>query len=293
LKDAVRLLVYFAATILIGALLAPLLYWACQWIAAHGVFPFLARVDFERFFRRALLIAAGILLWPLLGSLQLKNMQDFELSPNPKWKRDVFAGFILAAIPLLCCGVVLILIGIYSVMPTINWVALGKLIPTTAVVPLIEETFFRGFILGVFLRTGQRYMSILVTSALYSMAHFLKAPDQPATVVTWVSGFNSAAHSFAQLADPTLLMASFSTLFLIGLILADGRIQTRSLWLPIGLHAGWIFANGLVAQFLQIQKIVLPWLGRNLLVGIVPLGLGCLTWLLMRGWLKSYGTRKT
>jgi membrane protease YdiL (CAAX protease family) len=136
-------------------------------------------------------------------------------------------------------------------------------------------------------------MSILLTSALYSMAHFLKTPDQPATLVTWLSGFNSVAHSFAQLADPTLLMASFSTLFLIGLILANGRMRTQSLWLPIGLHAGWIFANGAVAQFLQLQKIVMPWLGRNLLVGIVPLGLGCLTWGLMTIWLKNYGSRKT
>ena len=26
--------------------------------------------------------------------------------------------------------------------------------------------------------------------------------------------------------------------------LADARLQTRSLWLPIGLHAGWIFSRG-------------------------------------------------
>ena len=41
-----------------------------------------------------------------------------------------------------------------------------------------------------------------------------------------------------------LVLAGFTTLFLIGLILADARLQTRSLWLPIGLHAGWILASG-------------------------------------------------
>lgn len=292
MKDAARLLVYFAATILIGALLAPVIYWACHWIAAHGFFSFLAGVDFERFFHRALLVAAVLLLWPLLRSVRARRMEDLELSKNSHWSRDLFAGFVLAAIPLLCCGAVLVFVDVYSLRPTISWVAFARIIPTSAVVPAIEETFFRGFILGVLLRSGRRYMSIFVTSALYSVAHFLKAPEETSTIVTWTSGFNSIVHSFAQFADPTLVAASFATLFLIGWILADARMQTRSLWLPIGLHAGWIFVSGTFNRIADLQVIMLPWLGRNLLVGIIPLGLGCLTWLIMRGWLKYYGARQ-
>jgi len=89
-----------------------------------------------------------------------------------------------------------------------------------------------------------------------------------------------------------LVTASFTTLFLIGWILADARMQTRSLWLPIGLHAGWIFASGAFSRMAELEVIMLPWLGRNLLVGIVPLGVGGLTWLIMRGWLKHVGDRK-
>jgi membrane protease YdiL (CAAX protease family) len=292
LKDAVRLLVYFTATILIGALLAPLIFWAGQSMAAHGFLPFLANVDFERYFHRALLVAAIALLWPLLHSIRLRSMRDFDLAPNPNWKRDLLAGFLVAGIPLLCLGGILILVGIYSRQPMVNWFAFAKIIPTAIVVPLIEEAFFRGLILGVLLRSGRRYMSILVTSALYSIVHFLKAPEQTSTLVAWTSGFNSIAHSFAQFADPILVMASFTTLFLIGLILADARMQTHSLWLPIGLHAGWIFASGAFSRMAQLEIVMLPWLGRNLLVGIVPLGVGGLTWLIMRGWLKYVGDRK-
>jgi membrane protease YdiL (CAAX protease family) len=146
--------------------------------------------------------------------------------------------------------------------------------------------------LGVLLRSGQRYLSILVTSALYSIVHFLKAPEQTSALVTWTSGFNSIAHSFAPFADPILVTASFTTLFLIGWILADARMQTRSLWLPVGLHAGWIFASGTFNRMAELEVVMLPWLGRNLLVGIVPLGVGGLTWLIMRGWLKYAGDRK-
>src|SRR5438105_6811429 len=57
LKHAVRLAAYFAATIFIGALLAPPLFWTVQWLTARGLFSFLANPDFERFFPCAVLFA--------------------------------------------------------------------------------------------------------------------------------------------------------------------------------------------------------------------------------------------
>ena len=293
MKDAARLLVYFAATILIGALLAPIFYWSGQSLVAQGHFPFLATVDFERYFHRALLVAAIVLLWPLFRSVRVRGMEDLVLARNPNWSRDLFAGFLFAAIPLLCCGAILIALHFYSLQPAVSGLALTKIIPTAAVVPAIEETFFRGLILGVLLRGSHRNMPIFVTSALYSIVHFLKAPEQTSAIVIWNSGFNSIAHSFAQFTDPILVAASFTTLFLIGWILADARMQTRSLWLPIGLHAGWIFASGSFYRIAESKIVMLPWLGRNLLVGIVPLGVGCLTWLIIRGWLKYVGAPKT
>src|SRR2546421_1116082 len=153
-------------------------------------------------------------------------------------------------------------------------------------IPVIEKSLFRAFILGILLRSGRTYIAVFITSALYSIVHFLKAPERTSDVVTWFSGFNSIAHSFSQFAEPLLVAAAFSTLFLIGWILADARLQTRSLWLPIGLHAGWIFGNGAFSRVARQEMLVLPWLGKNLLVGIVPLGVACLTWVLMRIWLK-------
>ena len=83
-----------------------------------------------------------------------------------------------------------------------------------------------------------------------------------------------------------MLGSAFTTLFLIGWFLADARVLTRSLWLPIGLHAGWIFASGAFSRLARQEILALPWLGKNLLVGIVPLGVAGLTWIIMRTWLK-------
>ena len=293
MKDAARLLAYFAATLLLGALLAPLLFWGGQWLAAHHILSFLARFDFETFFHRALLVAAVILLWPLLRAIRIRRLQDLDLNPNTHWRWDLLTGLAMAAIPLLCLGASLIALHIYSAKFTMTGAAAANLLATSTVVPIIEETLFRGLILGILLRTGRQYLAVLITSAFFSVVHFLKAPERTSTVVSWASGFNSIAHSFSQFSDPLLVAAAFTTLFLIGWILADMRLRTQSLWLPIGLHAGWILGNGLFNRIAKRQELALPWIGKNLLVGLVPLGVCLITWILVRLCLHYRQARKT
>ncbi|MFN2541274.1 MAG: CPBP family intramembrane glutamic endopeptidase [Chthoniobacterales bacterium] len=292
MKDALRLLIYLAASVLFAALLAPPLFWAGQALAALGPFRFLAGFDFETFFHRALLIALVILLWPLLRSMRVRSWRDLSLEPNERWPRDLLAGFLLAAVPLLLCGVALIALGFFSLRSSINWLRFAQLAGSSLVVPIIEETFFRGLVLGILLRSLSKHMSIFLSAALFAVVHFLKAPEQTSPIVTWLSGFNSIAHSFRQFSNPTLVTAAFATLLLLGLVLADARLRTRSLWLAIGLHGGWIFAKGGFQLIARRELLILPWLGKNLLVGIVPLALAGLTWSLMRGWLKHVDTAK-
>jgi len=292
LKSAVRLLVYFAATLVLGALLAPVLYWGAQWLVQHGLFAGFAKFDFESFFHRALLIAAVVLLWPLIRSLHLRSLCDLRLEANSHWSRDLLCGFILSALPLLCCGGVLLALHVFSLRFALTGYGLARIVGATVAVPLVEELFFRGLILGTLLRTDRIYLSIVITSAFYSILHFLKAPEQTSTVVSWTSGFASIANSFSQFGNPLLLGASFVTLFLIGWILADARLRTRSLWLPIGLHGGWIFGNGLFNKFAHRGTTALPWLGQNLLVGLVPVGLACFTWWVVLAWLKYARSRQ-
>jgi CAAX protease family protein len=116
--------------------------------------------------------------------------------------------------------------------------------------------------------------------------HFLKGSEREPAIVTWTSGFHSIGDAFAGFGDPMMVLAAFATLFLIGCILADARVLTRSLWLAIGLHAGWIFASGAFSWLARRQMVALPWIGKNLLVGVIPLVLAAVTWILMRQWLK-------
>jgi membrane protease YdiL (CAAX protease family) len=286
LKDAARLAAYFIAIVVGGALLTPILFWSAQALAAHGVFPFLVKYDFDTFFHRAILIAAVLLLWPLLRVSNVRAVADLGLAPNPHWGRDVGCGVLLSVIPLLFCGALLIAIHVYSLRHVFLWPRFGKVLVAAISVPFIEETFFRGIVLGILLRTGRKRLSVVAVSVLFAAVHFLKGSEREPIIVTWTSGFQSMGDAFAGFGDPMMVLAAFATLFLIGCILADARVLTRSLWLPIGLHAGWIFASGTFSWLARRQMLALPWLGKNLLVGIIPLGLAVVTWTVMRQWLK-------
>src|SRR5262252_2202214 len=286
MKDAARLGVYFIAIVVGGALLAPILFSSAQALATHGVFPFLTKYDFDTFFHRAILIAAVLLLWPLLRVSAVRGLGDLGLAPNPHWPRDVSLGVLLSVIPLLVCGVVLIALHVYSFRHVFVWPRLGQVLLAAISVPFIEETFFRGIVLGLLLRTGRKLLSVVAVSGLFAAVHFLKGSEREPAIVTWTSGFASISDALAGFDNLTMLACAFATLFLIGCILADARVLTRSLWLPIGLHAGWIFAGGMFSCLARRQMVALPWLGKNLLVGIIPLGLAAVTWIVMRLWLK-------
>ena len=286
MKDAARLLGYFAATILFGTLAAPGLFWGAQWLAAHGIFPALAAFDFEAFFHRALMLGAILFLWPLLRWLRVKGPRDLGLAPNQHRGRDLAAGFLLSILPLLFYAIILLFAGIYHLRADVSWLAVANVALTAAIVPLIEEPLFRGLFLGVLLRGNRPVVAAWLSAGIFSIVHFLKPADQTTPAINWTSGFVALAHSFDQFAEPMLLLAGFTTLFLLGWILADARLQTQSLWLPIGLHAGWIFAAGAFNKIAQREIVALPWVGKSLQLGLLPLGVGLGTWVLLRAWLR-------
>ena len=232
------------------------------------------------------MLGAVVFIWPLLRWLRIKSWRDLGLEPNRHRARDVAVGFFTAAIPLLCCGAVLVALEVTACAMRCAGLRLVECCYQRLPFLFSRRVFFAVCSSGFCSGAIPAWRAIFVTSTIFSILHFLKAPERTTTSVHWGSGFVSIANSFTQFAQPMLLVAGFLTLFLIGWILADARVRTQSLWLPIGLHAGWIFANGAFNKIAQREMLALPWLGRNLLIGIVPLCLGLLTWAFIRIWLR-------
>ncbi|MBA3883382.1 MAG: CPBP family intramembrane metalloprotease, partial [Chthoniobacterales bacterium] len=271
----------------------PLLYWSAQWLAARGVIRFLAEYEFDRYFRRSVLIMALLLAWPLFRWLNITGWRELGLVPNPRPFRDAGGGFLISAVPLIAFAILLLILHMYSVRRFISPGDLANRTLSAAVVPFLEEPVFRGLLLGILLRRSAAPIAMFLTSSVFSILHFLKTSEQSTDVVTWVSGFDSIANSFAQFREPMLVLAGFTTLFLVGWILAEARIRTRSLWAPIGLHAGWIFASAIFSKIARQEVEALPWLGRNLLIGIAPLCVALISWGILRAWTRHVEITKS
>ena len=278
-SDIRRIALYFVAVLGLGALLAPWLYWGGIWLGgATPSLEFLQRVTFQRYFNRAMLVAAVALLWPLAKSLHVRSRSDLGLSPNPAWRRDVGLGFALACGLLFALGAVLLVAGLYDWRQGLKWTDLPNAAVSAAAVSILEESLFRGALLGVVLRTAGAWPAQNFVAALFAIVHFLKPPENTTPLLAslgsihWLSGFELLPKVFWQFSDPWLLLGGFLTLFVVGLTLGLITRATHSLWSAIGLHAGWVFGlKTFSALTAPTRAHLLPWVGQNLLIGLGPL----------------------
>lgn len=292
MKDLAKIFAYLAAVIVLGAVLAPPLYWGAHWLAGHGIFPKLAGYEFQKYFNRAALLSAVLLLWPLARGLRLGGGRDLGLEPDPRWRQHLLAGFAIAGLAVAALAFVYLQLRIYRLRTEIAWGKIPVVALSAITVGFLEEALFRGAILGLVRRTMRPRLALFWVTVLFAIVHFLK-PDEsfdPGTV-GWLSGFALIPYVFHQFAQPMTLLAGFTTLFVLGWLCGDAVLRTRSLWLSIGLHAGIVFVKmsfSVMAKFSVKAKYrddYLPWVGQQFETGLVPVGVLLLVWLSVMLWL--------
>jgi hypothetical protein len=109
---------------------------------------------------------------------------------------------------------------------------------TAVVVAVIEELIFRGALFGILRKTWPWPAALAVSSAVYASVHFLQKTAVPQHT-DWLSGIRLLPELFRIPLDG--LAPALFTLLLAGAILALVYQRTGTLFMSIGLHAGWIF----------------------------------------------------
>ncbi len=251
---------YAFAVVVVGAVLAPWLFWASRvWFD----------YPFPRIFDRALLIVALIGLWPLLRALGLRSWSETGWVKRPGWWRELLFGVLLGLGSLTAAVTLSVVLGRRTLdfnLPGLP-ALVGKLTITAVVVALIEETFFRGGLLQALRRASPVPVALAISSAIYSVVHFLKPSGMrilPAAVTCW-SGFDCLGHIVSKSLTAPGAGVGFVTLFLAGLILGSALVRTDALYLSIGIHAGWVLPNELVRK-LGGGPIMEDWLAWPVLV---------------------------
>ncbi len=303
--DVRRLVLFILGVLLAGALLSVPLYWGAQALMrAAQVTPEnattwpmseIAKASFDRFFNRAVLISALAGL-PLMIRASRRRAGETgpallpPLRPRGPDLRLAITGFLLAGGLLLLLGWIYLRTGVYQMNAKPGWSALGQPLTAAFGAGIVEEILFRGFILGLLLRSLRPLPALLWTTFIYDIVHFLKPPEGfelPASEVTWHSGFDVIAAIGGHFGDLNFILAEFFTLFAVGWVVGRARLRTGSLWPGIGLHAGWVFGLKYYSVLTHSSKALrhgdwLPWIGEGLKEGLVPFVV-----VLFTGWIAS------
>ena len=273
-----RLLAYLLGVILVACVVSPPLYWAGTWLAESGFLTIVKGFPFHRYFSRSVQISALVLLWPAFRWIGICHLCVLGIEPNQKWKSHLAAGFLIALLPVLALGVGYVLSGLWELRNDWEAARFLRIVATASAVSVIEEFLFRGVFLGLCLLAMRKWLAISVSALVFALVHFLKTSKSPISEsVGWGSGFAQISMVFSGAPPWPLLGWGIFSLTIAGVVLAWATIKTRSLFLPIGLHAGWILGQQgmqLVAALrVNSPDASLPWVGPNVVSGAVPTGL--------------------
>ena len=200
-----------------------------------------------------------------------------RLAKNAQGVWQCCAGFLVVAGLLLSMGVALVPAGFFTMKVPAD--GLGALTIRTGWVALalavVMEVFFRGIIMGIFLRAMRPAAALAMSAAFFALVLSM-IPQAGLTVAdpeaAWI-GFEMLGRVVASFADWRNIAGGFIPLMALGVVLAYARWRTGSLWMPIGLHTGWLFANGTLASLTEpgADPRIPMSAGELLQQGVVPI----------------------
>jgi membrane protease YdiL (CAAX protease family) len=246
--------------------------------AESGVAPVLAKFPFQKYFNRSLLLSALGLLRPFGGWLGVRPRWREQLAlGNTGWRQLGF-GFVLGSAVMCLLAGICLSGGFYALKGTPGADVVLKALASACMVGFLEEWLFRGMLMDVLRHSLSASRALWVCSALFAIVHFLKPnPAVKIPEVFWYSGWVLVPEMFHQFSKPLLVLGGFGTLLTLGGVLGLAALRTQGLGMSIGLHAGIVFIKLLFTKMSIQQSQSLPWIGPELQVGLIPVGLLLLT----------------
>jgi uncharacterized protein len=232
---------YLVAVFVGGALLAPWIWTFAQHLSPNSS---LAAQPFRRYVDRSLLGVALLGLWPMARSGLFPGWQSVGLVWGRPARRYLLMGLAGGMVSLAVVALLSLGFGVRTWDSGHSWSLLLshaiRALGAAIAVSFMEELLFRGIVFGSLRRRFSFAPAALSSAALYALVHFFRRPEAPDSVGPW-TGLEMLAQMLSGLGQPAQVFPGILTLGAIGWLLAWCRERTGALWLPLGLHAGWIF----------------------------------------------------
>ena len=208
-------------------------------------------------FRRCVSIGAALSLWIWIRKVERRSFSSYGLGDPGAGKRQLLFGLSLGA----CTLAVMLGLGLAGGLSHMDitpdrtklWRTVLGFVPAAALISVLEELVFRGYILQQ-LRPCSASAAVIASSALYAIVHLNTTTPTPSA---WLE---------------------LGGLFLLGGVLALSYLRTGQLYLAMGLHAVLAYGARVNKLLISFPDISISWLtGTSRLVN------GVLGWAALLG----------
>ena len=219
---------------------------------------------FSRIFDRFFMISGIILFFICRRFLKLGSLKELGLFPPTRAVKDAGVGAGLAIASMVVLTLLMFLTDAFtpffrlSASETLARCTRALLAAVT--VGFLEEIFFRGIIFKGLLEDMRPARAYLLANVFFSAVHFVQPADEEVlSGIEPLAGFRHLIRSFGPFLNPELLPGFFG-LFLIGAVLCYAFQRTGTLYMSMGLHAGWIFGLKTFGVFGHYAREDLGWM---------------------------------
>jgi membrane protease YdiL (CAAX protease family) len=281
MKTYQRLLTFGLVALAFTALLSP-------WAAATWEQLISARPDWEEFrypftriFDRFFMISGIVLFFACRRWLKIGSWHQLGLKPTTGAGRDLSLGAFLGLASMASLVAVMswtdVFFPFFRLSLAESLARCSKALLAAIAAGFVEEIFFRGIIFKGLREDLGPYRGYFLAAFFFAAIHFVKPADDAVLsgIHPW-AGVQHVIMSFRPFLDLETLIPGLFGLFLIGLILNYAFERTGTLYLSIGLHAGWIFSLKTIRVFGDYRRVDLGWLFGSTEPKIVS---GAITWL--------------
>lgn len=158
------------------------------------------------------MIGTLLLIWIFVKYVDKENFIEIGLHTKDKLN-DFYIGFFIGAFIMISGYGLLEFLGEIHFQRTLfNFKEIMFSILLFLVISITEEVLFRGYILRNLMTSFNKYIALLLSSILFSLAHGL---------------------------NPNIDLLGLTGIFLAGILLGITYIHTKNLWFPIALHFSW------------------------------------------------------
>ncbi|HEX5944067.1 MAG TPA: type II CAAX endopeptidase family protein [Anaerolineales bacterium] len=162
--------------------------------------------------------------------LDRRSFESLGLKLDGQTLLDIFAGI----------GITFVQMGfIYVLMLGLGWLTFEGFAWEFDPVSVVIGNVITFFIMFIFVGWNEE---------LLSRGYHLQTIAS-GTNLFWGVVISSSVFGLLHLGNPNATWVSAAGIFFAGVFLAYGYIRTKQLWLPIGLHIGWNFFEGVVFGF--------------------------------------------